>query len=64
MKAKKILFVTRLILMLNWLASGAAMDPNHVDLEKYANWRQARMNERMIVQCDDRRKRQVVISNP
>lgn len=53
MNAKKILSAIRLVIMLNWFASGSMMDPSHVDLDKFAVWRQARMNARAVLRTED-----------
>jgi hypothetical protein len=56
MNAEKILYAVRLVILLNWFVSGSIMHPKHVDLDKFASWRQARMNEWVFLQESDRYK--------
>lgn len=64
MNAGKILHTVRLVILLNWFASGSMMDPNHVDLDKFASWRQARMNGRVVLHEIDRCKTVILPLDP
>ncbi|MEM7479373.1 MAG: hypothetical protein AAF483_30690 [Planctomycetota bacterium] len=64
MNAGKILHTIRLVILLNWIASGSIMDPNIVDLEKFATWRQARLLGRIVLQESDRRQTVIHLLDP